>query len=133
MDSELPSFLVWSLCIKCLVHHEVYSVSWSCLLSFLCNPYIPFQIYEIFYLLVTIAVRSEIVSGVILQQCSEILIQLFKIDGYSDRQRNKHVRLGFLYMKAHLLSLQVSNISYGVILFNTSNSYITDTATMNHR
>ena len=52
MDSELPSFLVWSLCIKCLVHHEVYSVSWSCLLSFLCNPYIPFQIYEIFYLLV---------------------------------------------------------------------------------
>ena len=54
MDSELPSFLVWSLCIKCLVHHEVYSVSWSCLLSFLCNPYIPFQIYEIFYLLVYI-------------------------------------------------------------------------------
>ena len=52
MDSELPSFLVWSLCIKCLVHHEVYSVSWSCLLSFLCNPYIPFIIYEIFYLLV---------------------------------------------------------------------------------
>ena len=54
MDSELPSFLVWSLCIKCLVHHEVYSVSWSCLLSFLCNPYIPFQISEIFYLLVYI-------------------------------------------------------------------------------
>ena len=54
MDSELPCFLVWSLCIKCLVHHEVYSVSWSCLLSFLCNPYIPFQIYEIFYLLVVI-------------------------------------------------------------------------------
>ena len=54
MDSELPSFLVWSLCIKCLVHHEVYSVSWSCLLSFLCNPYIPFQIYEIFYLLVIV-------------------------------------------------------------------------------
>ena len=54
MDSELPSFFVWSLCIKCLVHHEVYSVSWSCLLSFLCNPYIPFQISEIFYLLVYI-------------------------------------------------------------------------------
>ena len=47
MDSELPYFLVWSLCIKCLVHHEVYSVSWSCLLSFLCNPYIPFQIYDL--------------------------------------------------------------------------------------
>ena len=30
------------------MHHEVYSVS----LSFLCNPYIHFQIYEIFYLLV---------------------------------------------------------------------------------
>ena len=24
MDSEMPSFLVWSLCIKRLVHHEVY-------------------------------------------------------------------------------------------------------------
>ena len=60
MDSELPSFLVWSLCIKCLVHHEVYSVSWSCLLSFLCNPYIPFQIYEIFYLLVIIRVNDII-------------------------------------------------------------------------
>ena len=58
MDSELPSFLVWSLCIKCLVHHEVYSVSWSCLLSFLCNPYIPFQIYEIFFLLVYIYIRK---------------------------------------------------------------------------
>ena len=58
MDSELPSFLVWSLCIKCLVHHEVYSVSWSCLLSFLCNPYIPFIISEIFYLLVYIALHD---------------------------------------------------------------------------
>ena len=27
-------------------------LSWSCLLSFLCNPYIPFLIYEIFHLLV---------------------------------------------------------------------------------
>ena len=37
MDSELPSFLVWALCIKCLVYHEVNSVLWSCLLPFLCN------------------------------------------------------------------------------------------------
>ena len=60
MDSELPSFLVWSLCIKCLVHHEVYSVSWSCLLSFLCNPYIPFQIYEFFiYLYILGRERDE--------------------------------------------------------------------------
>ena len=40
-----------------IMHHEVYSVSWSCLLSFLCNPYIPFQIYEIFYLLVLVALK----------------------------------------------------------------------------
>ena len=65
MDSELPSFLVWSLCIKCLVHHEVYSVSWSCFLSFLCNPYIPFQISEIFYLLViySIPVTRDFIGG----------------------------------------------------------------------
>ena len=34
--------------IKRLVHHAVYCMSLSCLLSFLCNPYIPFLIYEIF-------------------------------------------------------------------------------------
>ena len=39
MDSELPSFLIWSLCIKCLVHHEVYSVSWSCLVLFMQSLY----------------------------------------------------------------------------------------------
>ena len=39
--------------IKCLVHHVVYCISLSCLLSFLCNPYIPFLIYEIFNLLVS--------------------------------------------------------------------------------
>ena len=38
--------------IKCLVHHAVYCISLSCLLSFLCNPYMPFLIYEIFHLLV---------------------------------------------------------------------------------
>ena len=26
MGSEMPSFLVWSLCIKPLVHHEAYSI-----------------------------------------------------------------------------------------------------------
>ena len=39
--------------IKRLVHHAVYCISLSCLLSFLCNPYIPFLIYEIFNLLVS--------------------------------------------------------------------------------
>ena len=39
--------------IKRLVHHAVYCMSLSCLLSFLCNPYIPFIIYEIFHLLVS--------------------------------------------------------------------------------
>ena len=45
MDSEMPYFLIWSLCIKRLVHHAVYLF---CLLSILCNPFI---IYEIFHLL----------------------------------------------------------------------------------
>ena len=39
--------------IKRLVHHAVYCMSLSCLLSFLCNPYIPFLIYEIIHLLVS--------------------------------------------------------------------------------
>ena len=39
--------------IKRLVHHAVYCISLSCLLSFLCNPYIPFLIYEMFHLLVS--------------------------------------------------------------------------------
>ena len=39
--------------IKRLVHHAVYCISLSCLLSFLCNPYIPFLIYKIFHLLVS--------------------------------------------------------------------------------
>ena len=32
--------------IKRLVHHRVYCISLSCLLSFLCNSYIPFLIYK---------------------------------------------------------------------------------------
>ena len=50
--------------IKCLlVHHAVYCISLSCLLSFLCNPYIPFLIYKIliylppFIFLLLLAVR----------------------------------------------------------------------------
>ena len=39
--------------IKRLVHHAVYCISLSCLLSFLCNPYIPLLIYEVFDLLVS--------------------------------------------------------------------------------
>ena len=37
------------------------SISLSCLLSFLCNPYIPFLIYKIFHLLVAIEVVMYIV------------------------------------------------------------------------
>ena len=40
MDSEIPYFLISSLCIKCLVHQEVYCIYWSCLLFFLYNRYI---------------------------------------------------------------------------------------------
>ena len=44
-------------CIKHLVHHAVIIMctvlSWSCLLSFLCNPYKPFLIHENFILLVS--------------------------------------------------------------------------------
>ena len=36
------------------MHHAVYCISLSCLLSFLCNPYIPFLIYKYFHLLVII-------------------------------------------------------------------------------
>ena len=39
--------------IKRLMHHAVYCISLSCLLSFLCNPYIPFLIYAIFHFLVS--------------------------------------------------------------------------------
>ena len=39
--------------IKRLVHHAVHCISLSCLLSFLCNPYIPFIINKIFHLLVS--------------------------------------------------------------------------------
>ena len=38
--------------IKRLVHHAVYCISLSYLLSFLCNPYVPFLIYKIFHLLI---------------------------------------------------------------------------------
>ena len=51
--------------IKRLVHHAVYCMSLSCLLSFLYNPYIPFLIYEIFHLLVIIqstAVKDKAVD-----------------------------------------------------------------------
>ena len=45
----------------CLVHHAVYCISLSCLLSFLCNPYIPFLIYKIFHLLVIIIIAIVII------------------------------------------------------------------------
>ena len=35
MDSEMPYFLIWSLCMKCLVHHEGHCIAiltyFSCL------------------------------------------------------------------------------------------------------
>ena len=52
--------------IKRLVHHAVYCISLSCLLSFLCNPYIPFLIYEIFNLLVIITICQDSI------QCNEV-------------------------------------------------------------
>ena len=95
MDSELPSFLVWSLCIKCLVHHEVYSVSWSCLLSFLCNPYIPFQIYEIFYLLVILVIRYFTVLP-----CSHLLIELTYLNNRNtNKAENLHV---YIFSSGHV-------------------------------
>ena len=59
MDSEMPYFLVWSLCIKRLVHHAVCCIILVLSLVLLCNPYIPFLIYEIFHLLVIIAFPRE--------------------------------------------------------------------------
>ena len=49
--------------IKRLVHHAVYCISLSCLLSFLCNPYIRFLIYEIFHLLVIISHNKGLYYG----------------------------------------------------------------------
>ena len=83
---------------------------------------------------ITIAVRSQNISGVVVQQCSKILIQLFKVEGHSVGHRYKAYEVGILIYESTsvvIKSLQVTNISYGVILFNTSNSYITDTAIMN--
>ena len=48
VDSEMLYFLMWSLCIKLLVHHEVYCMFWSYLLFFYAIPIIPFLIYEYF-------------------------------------------------------------------------------------
>ena len=78
---------------------------------------------------ITIAVRSQNVSGVVVQQCSDILIHLFKVEGHSDGQDYKTYEVGILICESTSVvinSAQVSNISYGVILFNTSNSYITE-------
>ena len=83
---------------------------------------------------ITIAIRSPNASGVILQQCSDILIQIFEVEGHSDSQRYITYEVGNLIYESTSVvmdSLQVSNSSYGVILFNTSNSYIKNTAAMN--
>ena len=45
-------FLILSLCIKRLVPHEVYCISWSCLLSFYAILIIVLIINKIFILLV---------------------------------------------------------------------------------
>ena len=68
MNSEMPYFLVRSLCIKRLVHLAVYCISWSCLLFFYyAIPIIPFLIYEIFSLSIAVSghgtrERSEAVA-----------------------------------------------------------------------
>ena len=56
MDSEMPYFLVWSLCIKCLVHNAVCCIILVLsLVLFMQSLYIPFLIiYEFFHLLVIV-------------------------------------------------------------------------------
>ena len=65
--------------IKRLVHHSVYCISLSCLLSFLCNPYIPVIIYEIFHLFVYIIIISLLPSSKLggLHYCMLIIIILY--------------------------------------------------------
>ena len=41
LDSDMASVPIRSLCVKHLVHNNVYCTSWSCLMYFLCNRYIP--------------------------------------------------------------------------------------------
>ena len=70
-----------------------------------------------------------------MQQCSDILIQLFKAEGHSDDQSYKTHEVGILtYSSTSVVinSSQVINISYGVILFNTSSSCITDRFFVGH-
>ena len=66
--SEMSYFLIWSLSSStwCIMRYTV--LSWSCLLSFLCNPYIPFLIYEIFHLLVIILIVPSF-FGALLSLC----------------------------------------------------------------
>ena len=59
--------------IKHLVHHAVYCISLSCLLPFLCNPYIPFLIYQIFHLLVIIMYAQELVRAKGLKEWQTLL------------------------------------------------------------
>ena len=48
MDSEMPYFLAWSLCIKRLVHHAVYCIIVVSSCRFRAIPIIPFLLYENF-------------------------------------------------------------------------------------
>ena len=117
MDSELPSFLVWLLCIKCLVHHEVYSVSWSCLLSFLCNPYIPFLIYKKIYLLVSS--RTPVKKTTESATALSYLDVLITIDNgrYSTAVFNKRDSFTFNIVNfPHLSSNIPSKPAYGVYI-----------------
>ena len=47
-------------------------LSWSCLLSFLCNPYIPFLIYDNFHLLVSI--HFLLLSAVTVKECNNFFL-----------------------------------------------------------
>ena len=59
MDSEMPYFFVWSLCIKRLVHHAVYCIILVLsLVLFMQSLYIPFIIYDIYlYIYIYLIVR----------------------------------------------------------------------------
>ena len=84
MDSEMPYFLIWSLCIKRLVHHEVYCISWSCLLSFLYDPYnYPFYFMSpfIFVLILAVTVIGIILVIYIDNNKSTVVLSIYR-DGY---------------------------------------------------
>ena len=74
----MPYFLVWSLCIKCLVHHEVYSAPCA---------------HQ-----VAVAAKQNIEANTLLPICQKEMRRLFAIVALG---KHHNQDLGFYAEKAH--------------------------------